>query len=72
MPIKDTRSLIEVGGERRSLAMTLPYGWVKFWDLEKGLKTPVLYDSVLVIIPPNHPRRKEIEEQVREILIGLK
>ena len=71
MPVQDTRSIIEVGGKRRSLALTLPNGWVKFWDLEKGLKVTVFYDSVLIVVPPNHPKMREIEEEIRKILIDL-
>lgn len=72
MPVRDERSLIEVGGERRSLAITLPNGWVRFWDMKKGVKASVYYDSILVILPPGHPKRRRLEKSIRKVLIELR
>jgi len=65
MPIEDKRTLILLGNQP---IITLPKGWVKFWQIEKKQPIQVIYDSILVIIPPNHPKGKELEKRVRRAL----
>ena len=66
MPVNEKRSLIQLD---TNLAISLPKGWTKFWKMTKGEKIQVLYDSILVIIPSTHPKRKEVEKKVEQFLI---
>jgi hypothetical protein len=52
--------------------VSLPRGWVKFWNLQKKQSLKIMYNSIFIIIPPNHPDIKNIEKQIREMLIGCK
>jgi len=72
VPVQDVRAVIEVGSKSRSLAITIPRGWAEFWSMKKGSRIPVFYDSILVVLPPNHPKRKELEKRIRQFLIELK
>lgn len=69
MPSEETRSLIEIGSKKRSAAITLPKGWIKFWKLRVKEKVPLIYDGVLVVIPPSHPDKKDIEGKIRSFLL---
>ena len=63
--------------EKRNLIMldkqpviSLPRGWVEFWKLQKKQPLQIMYNSIFIIIPPNHPNREAIEKRIRNILIG--
>ena len=66
MPSKDIRRLMPMGN---SLVITLPKVWLNFWQLKKGEKLEIIYDGVLIIIPPNHPKKKEIRKKIKEALL---
>jgi len=66
MPSEIDRKLIMLDTQP---VMSLPSDWVRFWKMKKGDVIPILYDSILVVIPPTHPNKKKIEERIREVLI---
>lgn len=64
------RKLFEVGGHQpRSIGVTLPKPWLNFWELGKGRELVMLGNGVVVLIPPDHPRRSEIEAAVKRGII---
>ena len=65
-----TRRLFEIGGRQpRSLGVVLPKEWLRFWGLHKGEDVLVLGNSVLVVIPAEHPKRAELEASVKARLV---
>ncbi|HDH45388.1 MAG TPA: hypothetical protein ENG66_08440 [Thermococcus sp.] len=69
MPSKETRSLVEIGSKNRSGAITLPKPWLDFWKMKKKAKISIVYDSILVVIPPGYPDKEGIEEKVKDFLL---
>jgi len=69
MPSEKKRKMIMLD---RQPMISLPLEWVKFWKMKKGDIIPIFYDSVLIVIPPNHPNKEIIEEKVRNFLIDTK
>lgn len=65
MPSTEQRSLLQLD---TSLAITIPKVWATFWQLRKGEKVQILYDTVLVVIPQDHPNSKKVENKVKRIL----
>jgi len=57
MPAKEIRTLLKVGNKRKSSAITLPHGWVEYWNLKKGAELLVFYDGALVVIPKDKEDR---------------
>lgn len=66
MPSIEKRSLIQLG---KNLIITLPCGWTKFWNMSKGEKVQILYESVLIVIPPACPNKEELEKKIRTFLM---
>lgn len=66
MPVKEERNLILLGTQPM---VSLPKGWTNFWELQKGDKLLIIYDSFFAVIPPTHPDRQKLEEKIRETLI---
>ena len=69
MASEDQRSVFEIGEGQASLAITLPKPWMKFWRLKKRDKMLLLYNGVVVIIPPSHPNEKCMVERTRRFLM---
>ena len=70
MGIEVERTLVEFGGHRpRPIGVTLPIAWLRYWGLKKGQKVVILCNSVLVLIPPGHPKRDKIKTLLKERLI---
>lgn len=65
MPIEVTRRLIYMG---KQPVISLPRGWVAYWKLQKKQPLQILYNSVIIIIPPNHPNKEYIELRIRDFL----
>lgn len=66
MPVEEKRSLLILD---KQPAMSLPKGWVKFWKLQKKQALPIVYNSVLIVIPPTHPNKERIEQRIREFFL---
>jgi len=66
MPGETTRKAFRLGG---SVVVALPADCVKYYNLE-GKEVKVLYDSLLVIIPPNARISRQRLEQIRRLLEG--
>lgn len=60
MAVREKRTLISLGG--RSRLVTLPYGWVDYFGMQRGDIVLVLGDSILVICRP------EDEAKARRLL----
>ena len=70
MGIENERTLFEVGGRRpRTLAISLPIAWVRYWGLHKGQTVLVISDGILVVVPPGHQNQKEIIAKVKRGLL---
>jgi len=70
MPFETSRIIQEVGSNKASYNITLPKEWARFWQLKKGKKILMLYDSILVLIPPGLPETGDKKNQIRQFLIG--
>jgi hypothetical protein len=66
MPVKVNRKMIMLD---KQPVISLPRGWVDFWNLKKEEPLPIFYNSILIIIPPTHPKREVLEERIRNFLI---
>lgn len=62
MPSKDKRSLIQLGP---NLVVTLPKTWTEFFEMKRGSKIPIMYDSILIALPEED---KQLENEVRDFL----
>ncbi|MFH7880417.1 MAG: hypothetical protein QXI09_00180 [Candidatus Aenigmatarchaeota archaeon] len=62
MPGIERRSVLELGSQKKSLAITLPQAWAKFWDIKKKQKLNILYDDVLIVFPPNYQKEENYRE----------
>ena len=72
MGLETERKLFESGGRRpRAIAITLPKGWLRYWGLRKGQKVVVLCNSIIVVIPPGHPKADETKRFVKEMLLNV-
>lgn len=49
--------------------ISLPRGWVEFWKLHKKQSLKIMCNSILIIIPPNHPDIRNIENRVKNLLV---
>jgi bifunctional DNA-binding transcriptional regulator/antitoxin component of YhaV-PrlF toxin-antitoxin module len=68
MPSKEMRRVQEIGGVRKSRAVTLPKAWADYSDLRQGDEVAVFCDGVVVIVPPG--RGRATEKRVRRFLEG--
>jgi len=66
MPSEETRKILRLGSRYKSSAVTLPKGWIEYGKMEPGEEVRLLYDGILVVIPPR--ANPEIEQRVRDFL----
>jgi len=66
MPSISKRHIIPNGN---SLVIVIPKDWLRFWGLQKGDKVDIIYNGVMVVIPPNHPKKEKIKEKMKEVLL---
>ncbi len=52
--------------------ISLPRGWVRFWNLKKAQSLSILYDSVLIVIPSSHPNKDYVEKIIKNIFLEAK
>lgn len=51
------------------MGIILPRSWLRFWGLVKGQELVVVGDSVLVVVPPDHPKRSELLAALKRGLV---
>jgi len=66
MPSISVRHILPNGN---SLVIVIPKEWLRFWELKKGDEVEVIYNGIMVVIPSNHPKKKEIRRKVKEALL---
>ena len=59
------RKLIYMG---KQPVISLPRGWVTYYKLQKKQTLQVLYNSIIIIVPSNHPNKEHIEQRIRDFL----
>lgn len=66
MPVEGKRNLLFLD---KQPAISLPKGWVQFWKLQKKQSLPIVYNGILIVIPPTHPNIERIEQKIRKFLL---
>lgn len=59
MALQGERSLILL---QKNLVITIPKAWSDFWDLKKGEKVQILYNGILIIVPPKYPQKGKLKK----------
>ena len=67
MPSNCRRNLIKLD---TNLAITLPKNWTTFFNMKKGEQLDIIYDSVLIVFPPRHPKLNELRKKMKKVILS--